>query len=343
MQWNLSKAELDLNFLGNCQSFNVFPKFLSFNLPNTNRRDTITIRKQLLRSAIAKRSKEHRKLIHVRDQLATRVQGILNSVDFYILNRTLHHNVTKATTHVVGHTIRSSQISHATSLSLSHLLNETVTNVSSHSLTSEQLNILKFGLTHSIRPPKINESDVFTCFELINHTMAKKLRDTKQAGKLVADLSRLAHNYVSSYRPTIEDLKKLRVLKEIRKNKNIVILKPDKRNGVVVLNRSDCDQGILKIINDTSKFRPIKEDPTLLREGRLQRLLRKFKKDGHLDDVVYENIYPKGSQQERIYGLPKMHKDRGPNSTPPFRTIVSSIGTYKKVSLPTYPLRSALT
>ena len=63
-------------------------------------------------------------------------------------------------------------------------------------------------------------------------------------------------------------------------------------------------------------------------EGRLQRLLRKLKKDGHLDNVVYENIYPKGSQPARIYGLPKMHKDSGPNSTPPFRPIVSSIGTY---------------
>ena len=109
---------------------------------------------------------------------------------------------------------------------------------------------------------------------------------------------------------------------------NIVILKPDKGNGVVVLDRSDYDQGILKIINDVSKFRPIKEDPTLLREGRLQRLLRKLKKDGHLDSDVYENIYPKGSQPARIYGLPKMHKDRGPNSAPPFRPIVSSIGTY---------------
>ena len=95
------KAELDLNFLRNCQSFNVFANFLSFNLPNTSRHDTITIRKQLLRSAIAKRSKEYRKLIHVRDQLASRVQGIMNSVDSYILNRTLHHNVTKATVHFV--------------------------------------------------------------------------------------------------------------------------------------------------------------------------------------------------------------------------------------------------
>ena len=66
----------------------------------------------------------------------------------------------------------------------------------------------------------------------------------------------------------------------------------------------------------------------LLREGRLQRLLRKLKKDGHLDSDVYENIYPKGSHPARIYGLPKMHKDRGLNSAQPFRPIVSSIGTY---------------
>ncbi|XP_068707422.1 uncharacterized protein [Montipora foliosa] len=192
-----------------------------------------------------------RKPIHVRDQLATRVQGILNSVDFYILNRTLHHNGTKTTTHFVkAHHKKLTNLTRNKSISFTS--NETVTNLSSHSLTSEQLNVLKFGLTHSIRPPKINESDVFTCFELINNTMAKKLRDTEEAGKRVADRSHLAHTYVSSYCRTIEDLKKLRVLKEIRKNKNIVILKPDKGNGAVVLDRSDYDQGILKIINDTS-------------------------------------------------------------------------------------------
>ena len=106
----------------------------------------------------------------------------------------------------------------------------------------------------------------------INHTMAKNLRDTKQARKLASDLSHLAYSYVPSYRPTTADLKKLRVLKELKKNKNIVILKPDKGNGVFV-------RGILKIFNDTSKFRPIKDDPTLLTEGRLQRLLRKLKKN----------------------------------------------------------------
>ena len=116
--------------------------------------------------------------------------------------------------------------------------------------------------------------------------------------------------------------------RSIHSSRGMLVKRLSTSKDVVVLDRSDYDQGILKIINDVSKFRPIKEDPTLLREGRLQRLLRKLKKDGHLDSDVYENIYPKGSQPARIYGLPKMHKDRGPNSAPPFRPIVSSIGTY---------------
>ena len=38
---------------------------------------------------------------------------------------------------------------------------------------------------------------------------------------------------------------------------NIFILKPDKGNGVVVLDQTDYDQGILKIINDSGQLRNI--------------------------------------------------------------------------------------
>ena len=92
-------------------------------------------------------------------------------------------------------------------------------------------------------------------------------------------------------------------------------------NDVVVLDRIAYDNGIFKIINETFKFRPIKEDPTLLREGRLQRFLGKLLKNGHLDRCVYDKIFPSGSQPARMYGLPKMHKAREPTSIPPFRPI----------------------
>ena len=134
--------------------------------------------------------------------------------------------------------------------------------------------------------------------------------------KLVAVLPHLAYSYVLSHRLTTADLRMYRILKDLRNIKNMVILKPDKRDRVVVLNRTGYDNGTLKIIK-------YNEDLTLLREGSLQRFLRKLRTNGLLNSNVYQNIYPSGSQPARIYGLPKMHQARGPNSMPSFSPIYS--------------------
>ena len=108
-------------------------------------------------------------------------------------------------------------------------------------------------------------------------------------------LLHIANCYILAHRPTVADLKKYKVFKDLKRNTNIVILKPDKVNGVVIMDRSDYDSGIFKIISDSTKFNPLKEDPTLLRESQLQRFLRKLKTNGHLDPKVYSKIYPSGS------------------------------------------------
>ena len=59
--------------------------------------------------------------------------------------------------------------------------------------------------------------------------MIRNLKDSKDTGELVTELSHLAHTYVSPYRPTTADLKKHGILKNLQKNKDIVILQPDKR------------------------------------------------------------------------------------------------------------------
>ena len=111
-------------------------------------------------------------------------------------------------------------------------------------------------------------------------------RESKDTGKLATGLPHLAQTYVSSYRPTASDLKKHRIQKELRKSKNIVILRPDKGNWVVILDRVEYDKGLFKIINDTTKFRVLTSDPTLTWEGKLRRYLRDRKKKGHFDPDV---------------------------------------------------------
>ena len=251
---------------------------------------------------------------------------ILNTLDRYILQKSIAHNVSKTTAHFIkAHDKKLKKLTK--NVVLPFTSKDTITNLSGYNLTPDQLEALKFGLTHSIYPPTISKTDIFACFER-SHTMNRLLIDTSNTSKIVADLSHLAHCYISSHRPTTADLKKHSILRSLRKNRDIVILKPDKGNGIVILNRTAYDNGLFRIINDSSKFKPISKDPTLTRESRLQRFLRDLKKQGKLENVLYDSIYPNGSQPARIYGLPKLHKLRDPTSTPPFRPIVSSIGTY---------------
>ena len=65
-------------------------------------------------------------------------------------------------------------------------------------------------------------------------------------------------------------LRQHRILRNLRKNKDIIITKLHKGNGVVILDRKLYDNAIQKIISDSSKFEKLDEDPTLKREASLQ-------------------------------------------------------------------------
>ena len=199
---------------------------------------------------------------------------------------------------------------------------------SSHILTPDENEALKFGLAPSISPAYINKTDIFACFESIFLSMKGRLLNKRNEGKLRAELSHLAQLYANSFKPSFKDIKTHKVLHNLRKNKDIVILKPDKGNGVVILNRTDYSKSIMDIIGDSHKFNELVSDPTISREGKLQRFLRDLKKKDKIDKDICSRIYPSGSQPARLYGLPKMHKVKTHNEIPPFRPIVSSVNRY---------------
>ena len=84
----------------------------------------------------------------------------------------------------------------------------------------------------------------------------------------------MAQSYAISFRPSSKDIKSHKILNQLRKNNDIVILKPDTGNDVVILNRKDYNEGILDIVNDADKFKELDNDHTMSREGKLQRFLR---------------------------------------------------------------------
>ena len=119
-------------------------------------------------------------------------------------------------------------------------------------------------------------------------------------------------------------------IKHLRSNDKIIITKPDKGSGVVILDYDDYVRKMTSILQDTSKFVKIgaslKHDKTAAIEGKLRRRVGSLCSSGDLPQSIADRIRPKGTQRPRLYGLPKTHK---PNV--PLRPILSMVGSAQHV------------
>ena len=116
----------------------------------------------------------------------------------------------------------------------------------------------------------------------------------------------------------------LQVLESLHSNSDMLITKPDKGFGVVVMDKSDYILKVEKILYDTTKFELIGPscdfDDIAKAESKIQRQLLRLKKRGLLPSSVYKAIKPTGSQLPRLHGLSKTHK-----KDLPLRPILSMI------------------
>ena len=83
-------------------------------------------------------------------------------------------------------------------------------------------------------------------------------------------------------------------MKKLRNNNNILIIKPDKGNGVVIVDRIYYMSSMYEVVNDTSNFLKLRSDPTIYRENKLQRFLRSLNNKDFFTKDVYDNINPSG-------------------------------------------------
>ena len=147
--------------------------------------------------------------------------------------------------------------------------------------------------------------------QLVHH----KPRSEEQLAALKARLSDLAHAYCGSpidlgdFLMTKECFQAIRSLQTYEE---ILITKPDKATGVVILNKNDYNNKMKTILNDTTKFLDLgpvtNKDNTAKIESGTQRRLLQLRKECLISKQVYEAIRPTGSQRPRMHGLPKIHK-----------------------------------
>ena len=159
-------------------------------------------------------------------------------------------------------------------------------------------------LSHGLIPPKINYFKFFLSFENFFHNIKQEqLYDVSGDGKnIVTIFNRVKDIAFSLYygfdpRKLLPDNKNLiNTLKSLSQDTSIVIMKPDRGNGIVILYRDNYVKKTEVILEDHSKFKIITEDyfkTTIKHEDKVIRFLQKLKKK-IIDDSLYQQLYPSG-------------------------------------------------
>uniref|UniRef100_H3A900 Uncharacterized protein n=1 Tax=Latimeria chalumnae TaxID=7897 RepID=H3A900_LATCH len=126
------------------------------------------------------------------------------------------------------------------------------------------------------------------------------------------------------------NLDELKVLKRLRKDPDIVILKADK-GGVTVINKLNYVAITMELLGDTSTYWILQKDPTKSITNKVVNKILDLKRQDKFCVGEYGRVYPHAPVPPRFYGLPKIHKEGNP-----LRPIVSNIGS------PTYALTKYL-
>ena len=153
--------------------------------------------------------------------------------------------------------------------SLSNLNNDDIIfNYSHRVLTETEKMVLARGLRFCLPPKKVDVNDVKCSFELL-------FRDLKRSGppltaenedRLKSQLKHISYSYIYTYdfskQKQILSKEEWEALNDLRKDDSIIITRPDKGNGVVIINKLDYLNKMKQLISDETKFKKLARNPT---------------------------------------------------------------------------------
>ena len=123
---------------------------------------------------------------------------------------------------------------------------------------------LKQVYTSLSKQIKIQISEIFTIFEKNHRLFINNLKSGETKSQIKVYLSYLVRNsYLRNYKTFPHILHQHRVFGNLIINKDIVTMKPNKRNEVVILDRKLYDNAIQKINLDPYKFEKVKKRSNL--------------------------------------------------------------------------------
>ena len=217
----------------------------------------------------------------------------------------------------------------------SHDPENVIFNFSSDKLSPSDKDLLSKELRFAISPKQIDYSNFMTKFELLYRRTLDLSMTTEEKDRFKTKLKAIAF---SSFKLFIDickfennlSVEETNSLKALMRNKDIVILKADKGNTVVITDKDKYIEGVKCAISDSNKFVQLNITPDkylnyiINVEKKFKQLFKDLLDDDKISKDEYDKICPKVSRPGIRYGNPKIHKPVVDN-LPKFRPILTAI------------------
>ena len=208
---------------------------------------------------------------------------------------------------------------------------EVIFNRSSKVLSEKEQEALVQGLKFGFNPCKLNYMNYFfLSFERLYSIISRQPiynNTIDSLNHIKASFRNIAYKSFYSFRSNLFEHYKsmIATLKHLSSDISLVITKPDKGTGVVIMDKTTYLKKMMSILSDTSKF--VKYQGNLLKvlfkyEDRINRFIEKIFGASIINETERKELKASGSRPGIMYGIPKIHKHNTP-----LRLILSTVGT----------------
>jgi len=207
-------------------------------------------------------------------------------------------------------------------------------NYSNRNLSEDETKLLSLGLDFALPCKSPSFADHFLAFERLCHTVNNcQILDNSESAKLkvfekIASLANETFYDFKRHRHWLPSFSKAKynALKSLKEDPNIIITRPDKGKGVVILERNEYITKVNILLSDHTKFKMLGNEPfskIIQLEDKLNRMLKCLKDSDAISSDTYNQLRASGSLPGMLYGLPKIHKP-----DVPIRPILSALKTF---------------
>ena len=311
----LNSITFNIKFLVDCLNNSVAPKSIQQRVRKSNAYHSAVIERSFVQDELAKCRME---LLRARNKfylVYKQAKGFLNWFDFIRFSWLVSEIDRKQRSSLIAKYDDSIKRLRQDRYGIHSNDYSTIINLTNIELTTLQKEVLCRGVDFGV-PPKIREPEILTEFELLQRQVTDFSAISKSAAaRSKSELAAIAQE-IAGTKPDLREFSLKRehrnVLKDLRMNKALVIVRPDKGRATVLMTKEDYIRKMLTILDDESKFLRLgacdKHDRTMKIEETLQSFLKKLVDSKEITEETYAAICPVGSARPRMYGLPKVHK-----------------------------------